>query len=49
MEIRLFEALCLVLNDRSDVVSDDDYLTVPQLFHELILNVLHEFTVLYLQ
>lgn len=49
MEICLFEALGLFLNDGSDVVGDDDYLTIPQLFHELVLDVLHKFTVLYLQ
>lgn len=46
MEISLLKVLSFFLNDRCDVIGDDDYLTVSKLFHELCLDKLYEFTVL---
>lgn len=49
MEVGLLEAVGLLLDDGRDVVGDDDDLAVPQLLHELALDVLHELAVLDLQ
>lgn len=49
MEVGPLEALCLLLDDGRDVVGDDDDLAVPELLHELALEVLHELAVLYLE